>query len=161
MRLRGCLNRGRDTELLLLRAFVGPHGLRAGWRAALFWFAMIVLMVVAVIALHFAFSLVAPHLSRGAGLSPAFVGLNELALLLPAFGASALMALLEDTRLTAYGLADERGLWRLGSGFVAGLAGLGALMLILAAGGFTTGQGGGCRLRATYASRWNGLSSAC
>jgi uncharacterized protein len=143
MRLRGCLNRGRDTENLLVRAFIGRDGVRAGWRVSLFLLAMLVQIFLVVSVLHFAFHAFAPHPSRQAGLSPAFVGLNELGLLLPAFGASALMAFLEDTRLAAYGLADSRKMFRLGTGFIAGLAALCALMLLLAAAGFATGQGGG------------------
>jgi membrane protease YdiL (CAAX protease family) len=140
MRLRGCLNRGRDIGNVLVRAFVGRDGVRAGWRAALFLLAMILQLFLVLIVLHFVFQVFA--LSRGAELRPALVGLNELALLLPAFGASALMAFLEDTRLSAYGLADTRKLFRLGTGFIAGLVALCTLMLALTAGGFATGQGG-------------------
>ena len=155
MQLRGCLNRGRHSEALWLGLFVGRDGVRAGWRAALFLLAMAAQLLLIAILLHVLFQAMAPHGLRD-GLTPLTVGVNELGLLLPAWGASALLAFLEDTRLTTYGLTDPRKLPRFGAGFVAGLAALGALMLALSAGGFATGQGSGLSLAGDigYALEW-------
>src|ERR1700744_5135223 len=107
MRLRGCLNRARHSERFLPGLFVGRDGVRSGWRAALFMLAIAAQLLLIAIVLHLLFRTMAPHALAG-GLTPVMVGLNELGLLLPAFGASALMAFLEGTRLSAYGLADPR-----------------------------------------------------
>jgi membrane protease YdiL (CAAX protease family) len=158
MRLRGCLNRGRHSERLLARLFIGRGGVRAGWRAALFLLVLAVQLVLVAIALHAAFHALAAR--RPLGLTPALVGLNELVLLLPTCGASVLMAFLEDVRPTGYGLVAPRKWARCGAGFAAGLAALGALMLCLSAGGFATGQGGGLSPGAEirYALEWLGVS---
>jgi uncharacterized protein len=112
------------------------------------------LLLIAIV-LHLLFRTMAPHALAG-GLTPVMVGLNELGLLLPAFGASALMAFLEGTRLSAYGLADPRKWPRLAAGFAAGLVALGALIWALSAGGFATGRGGGLSLAGDigYALKW-------
>ena len=159
MRLRGCLNQVRHSENLWRRPFVGRDGVRAGWRAALFLLAMAVQLLLVAIVLHELFSAITPHGLHG-GLTPFLVGVNELGLLLPACGASALMAFLEDTRLTAYGLADPRKLSRLGAGFVAGAVALSALMLALRVGGFVTEQAGvpGLADEIFYALKWLGVS---
>ena len=159
MRLRGCLNGGRFSERLWIRLFVGRAGVRAGWRAALFMLVMALQLVLIAIVLHALFQAMAPHGLKG-GLTPLMVGLNELGLLLPALGATALVAFLEDTRLTAYGLADAQKWPRLGAGFAAGLVALGALMVALRAGGFATGQAGGLSLAGDlrYALEWLGVS---
>jgi membrane protease YdiL (CAAX protease family) len=155
MRLRGCLNRGRHSKALWLRLFVGWDGVWAGWRAALFILVMAVQLLLIAIVLHEVFRALVPHGLRG-GLTPVMVGVDELGLLLSACGASALMAFLEDTRLTAYGLTDPRKLPRLGAGFFAGLAALGALMLALRVGGFATELTGGLSLAGDigYALTW-------
>jgi uncharacterized protein len=155
VRLRGCLNRHRHSENLLARLFVGRGGVRAGWRVALFLLAMAAQLLLIAIALHVLFRAMAPRVLEG-GLTPLIVGLNELGLLLPTCGASALLAFLEDTSLTAYGLADRRKLPRLGAGVAAGSVALGALMLILSAGGFASGQKGGLSLAGDidYALKW-------
>jgi membrane protease YdiL (CAAX protease family) len=154
MRLRGCLNRGRPSENL----FVGRGGVRAGWRAVLFLLALAVQLVLVAIALHAVFHALAAH--RPLGLTPGLVGLNEVALLLPVCGATALMAFLEDAKLTGYGLADPRKWGRLGAGGAAGLVALCALMLALSAAGVATGQGGGLSPAAAsrYALEWAGVS---
>ena len=121
MRLRGCLNRGRPSEASWRRLFVGRDGVRAGWRVALFMLTMVAQLLLIAIVLHEVFRAMAPH-GVHSGLTPLVVGLNELGLLLPACGASALMAFLEDTSLTAYGLTDPKKLLRLGAGFATGLA---------------------------------------
>ncbi len=159
MRLRGCLNQVRHSENLWSRPFVGQDGVRAGWRAALFLLAVVAQLLLVVFILHEFFRAMAPHGLQG-GLTPLMVGVNELGLLLPAFGASALMAFLEDTRLTAYGLADPRKLPRLGAGFVAGAVALSALMLALRVGGFATEQAGvsGLANEIFYALKWLGVS---
>jgi membrane protease YdiL (CAAX protease family) len=159
MRLRGCLNQVRRSESLWRRPFVGRDGVRAGWRAALFLLAMAAQLLLVALILHELFSAMAVHGLQG-GLTPFMVGVNELGLLLPACGASALMAFLEDTRLTAYGLADPRKLPRLGAGFVAGAVALSALTLVLRAGGFATEQAGvpGLANEIFYALKWLGVS---
>ena len=155
MRLRGCLNRGHNSEISWRRLFVGRDGVRAGWRASLFMLAMVAQLLLLAIVLHEVFRNMAPH-GLQSGLTPLVVGLSELGLLLPVYGASALMAFLEDTRLTAYGLMDPKKLTRLGAGFAAGLAALTALMLALRAGGFATEQAGGLSLTGDigYALKW-------
>jgi hypothetical protein len=159
MRLRGCLNRGRFSERLWVRLFVGQDGVRAGWRAGLFMLAMALPLVLIAIAVHTQFHAMAPHALEG-GLTPLMVGLNELGLLLPALGATALVAFLEDTRLTAYGLADPKKWRRLGAGFGVGVVALAALMAALRAGGFATAQPGGLSLAGDfrYALEWLGVS---
>jgi uncharacterized protein len=155
IQLRGCLNRGRHSKNLLARLFVGQHGVRAGWRAALFLLAMAAQLFLIVMILRVVLHATARHGVQG-GLTPLLLGLNELGLLLPACGASALMAWLENTSLMEYGLRDPKKRVRLGVGFAVGVVALAALMLGLSAGGFSTGQGGGLSLAGDigYALKW-------
>src|SRR5271156_703637 len=97
MRLRGCLTRGHNSETSWRRLFVGRDGVRAGWRAALFMLAMVAQLLLLAIVLHEVFRDMAPH-GLQSRLTPLVVGLSEFGLLLPVYGASALMAFLEDTR---------------------------------------------------------------
>ena len=97
MRLRGCLNRGRHSE-----AFMAPPVRRAAMACGpagappLFLLAMAAQLLLIAMLLHVVFRALAPRGLQG-GLTPLMVGVNELGLLLPACGASALMAFLEDT----------------------------------------------------------------
>lgn len=110
----------------------GPGGVRAGWRAAAF----VLLNVVFVFALAF----LTPRswggaLMRDGRVTPGFITLNELLLLVPVCGASAIMLWLEGRPFISCGLGGERRVARLMWGFGAGLALISAIALLVFATG--------------------------
>ena len=132
MKLRGCLVRDFQSSSLPARIFYGPGGLRAGWRVAIF----LVLFAVQIAALVAAYAAYVHLTGRHRPVlpkrfTPGFILANEMFLLLPVFGASFVMAVLEDTSLAAYGLNGPRKFLRLLGGLAGGVAALGLVVLML------------------------------
>jgi len=128
MRLRGCLKRGVAEQ----GVFIGPQGVRGGWRLALF----AVLFTVLLFLVGFAYAAAVRQFTHHgpsvpAQLTPGFFVVNEATLLLPVLGAMAAMAFLEDAPFLSYGLAGEARLARLFHGYAVGLAAIGLLVLVL------------------------------
>jgi membrane protease YdiL (CAAX protease family) len=133
--------------------FLGPSGIRAGWRAALYvaFFILIELVLQSLIALD-PFAAVANLLN-----SPEVLLVRELVLLAGAIGAAQIMAMIEGRALGAYGI-PWRGAFsaRFWQGALWGIAQLSAIMLLIAAWhGYTFG---GLALSGNplveYALRW-------
>ena len=147
---------GPPFENLLARLFVGQHGVRAGWRAALFLLAMAAQLFL--IAMILRVVLHAHGAARGARRAHAA----------PVGAERAWPVAAGLRRQRADGLSREYqadGIWAEGSkktrppsapGLPWGLVALAALMLGLSAGGFATGQGGGLSLAGDigYALEW-------
>lgn len=118
----------------------GPGGVRAGWRAAAF--------IALTVALVFLLAFVTPRpwlaaLARGGQVSPGFVALNEMLLLLPVGAATALMLRLEGRPFLSCGLGGARRAARFWGGAGCGLALIAAIMLLLLASDHArTGWGG-------------------
>lgn len=95
------VQRGDVRERVLAEnIFLGPSGIRAGWRAALYvaFFILIELVLQSLIALD-PFASVANLLN-----SPEVLLIRELVLLAGALGAAQIMALIEGRTLGAYGI---------------------------------------------------------
>jgi membrane protease YdiL (CAAX protease family) len=148
------VQRDQDREHTLGETiFLGPNGIRAGWRAALYVaiFLLIELVLQSLIALD-PFAGVADLLH-----SPEALLVRELVLIAGAVGAAQAMALLERRKIGAYGIpwsgAFSARFWQ---GAAWGLAQLSAIMLLIAAWhGYSFGSlalGGGALLE--YALRW-------
>jgi membrane protease YdiL (CAAX protease family) len=151
MRIAGCLNRPPVRSGRIGYVFLGPAGVRAGWRVALY-----VLLCVAVF-----FSLVAGirHLSRtmflsppvmiqgGLLVTPRFAVINEVLLGVPVILTSLTMAWLEGCSPLAFGLAGLHRGRRLGFGLVVGCVSLSLLIVLLLVFGFASMEpaGGGVR----------------
>ncbi len=133
--------------------FLGPNGIRAGWRAALYvaFFMLIELVLQSLIALN-PFASVADLLR-----TPEALLIRELVLIAGAVGAAQVMALIEGRTIGAYGV-PWRGAFRarFWQGTVWGIAQLSAIMLLIAAWhGYTFGGlalGGGALIE--FAVRW-------
>jgi uncharacterized protein len=161
MKLRGCLVRDSKTPGFMQRIFYGRGGVRAGWRVAIFM-ALFAVQMAALVAAYAAYM----HLTGQhrpvvpKRFTPAFILANEMFLLLPVFGASWAMAVLEDTSLAAYGLDGPRKFLRVLGGLAGGVAALGlvVLMLVVTAHGVTSpgqfGLGGDVR----YGAEWLAVS---
>jgi uncharacterized protein len=114
------------------RIFIGPYGLRAGWRLAIFIIVLVVLFFI-LGALARAFGV------RGGGLptflTPARLSGSEATMFLLVYIASWIMARIEKRKIAQYGLpwnqALRKDFWRgLLWGFVATSASLGAIFLL-------------------------------
>lgn len=148
------VQRGDVRERVLAEnIFLGPSGIRAGWRAALYvaFFILIELVLQSLIALD-PFASVANLLN-----SPEVLLIRELVLLAGALGAAQIMALIEGRTLGAYGI-PWRGAFsaRFWQGTVWGIAQLTSIILLIAAWhGYTFG---GLALSGNalveYALRW-------
>jgi membrane protease YdiL (CAAX protease family) len=148
------VQRGDVRERLFAEnIFLGPCGIRAGWRAALYvaFFILIELVFQSLIALD-PFAGVANLLNTAEVLL-----IRELVLLAGAIGAAQIMALIEGRTLGAYGI-PWRGAFsaRFWQGTVWGIAQLSAIMLLIAVWhGYTFG---GLALSGNalveYALRW-------
>jgi membrane protease YdiL (CAAX protease family) len=144
--------RGRERALAE-DIFLGPNGIRAGWRAALYaaFFILIELALQSLIALD-PFAGVADLLR-----TPEVLLVRELVLIAGALGAAQIMALIEGRAVGAYGI-PWRGAFRarFWQGTVWGIAQLSAVMLLIAAWhGYTVGGlalGGSALIE--YALRW-------
>jgi len=133
--------------------FLGPNGIRAGWRAALYaaFFILIELVLQSLIALD-PFAGVADLLH-----SPEALLVRELVLIAGALGAAQIMALIEGRTVGAYGIpwsgAFRARFWQ---GAVWGIAQLSAILLLIAAWhGYSFGGlalSGGALVE--YALRW-------
>jgi uncharacterized protein len=135
------------------RIFLGPSGIRAVWRAALYvaFFILIELLLQSLIALD-PFAGVANLLN-----SPEVLLVRELVLIAGALGAAQIMALIEGRTVGAYGI-PRRGAFsgRFWQGTVWGIVQLSAIMLLIAAWhGYNFGGlalGGSAAIE--YALRW-------
>jgi membrane protease YdiL (CAAX protease family) len=108
--------------------FLGPHGLRAGWRLVSYLLILVFLSWPINLVLH----RVVPHLTNP--LWKQF--LSELGLFIVAVVPALLMARIEKRPFGAYGLPKQRGVARVfGVGAIWGLIGITALLLILRADG--------------------------
>jgi membrane protease YdiL (CAAX protease family) len=141
------------------RLFRGPHGVPVIWRLLLFVALYAVQVVLLAIAVSLALRFLLPHPPRLRLITPGAMLLNEVVLLLPALGATAVMAWLEDVRFIAYGLIDTRRRARFAAGFIAGLALIFVLVFVLAATGYGTASPGTLSALATlrYGVEWLGV----
>ncbi len=112
-------------------AFIGPHGLRAGWSIVLFA-ALYYLFRSVVGTLFFAAGLV----SETNGDSAAAVLVGELIPFFALVGAAAVMGLIEDRSILNYNLAGPRRMRHFLFGLAAGFAALSLLVGTLAWGGW-------------------------
>ena len=161
MTLRGCLVRDSQTPGFMQRIFYGRGGVRAGWRVAIFMALFAVQMTVLVAAYAAYLHLTGQHRPvMPKRFTPGFIIANEIFLLLPVFGASSAMAVLEDTSLAVYGLDGPRKFLRVLGGLAGGVSALGlvVLMLVVTAHGVTSpgqfGLGGDVR----YGAEWLAVS---
>lgn len=143
MQLRGCLNHAPDSPGWVKRIFLGPGGVRAGWRALAYLALLILQIAILVFAtltiLHRCF----PHQHFPPKLIPPWMAtLNEAFLLPPVLVATAVMAWLEDRPMRSYGLRDAFARRRLIGGLGFGIAALSLLVLALSAGGYGIGTPG-------------------
>jgi len=107
--------------------FVGPNGMRAGWRLLIFLAIVFVLFFVLGLVLHFVGVARGNRAMALSMLMPAGLGLSELAILLVTCVAALIMARIEHRRFREYGLPLTRALgkdfWRgtlLGFGSISG-----------------------------------------
>jgi CAAX protease family protein len=107
---------------LAVRIFLGPYGLRSGWRCLLFFLVAVALAI----ALGFAL----PRSTSDFRFLPA-----ELSQALAAAGATWIMARLDRRPFIAYGLAADHGGRNFLKGAAAGFAGLSVLIGLLTAAG--------------------------
>ena len=144
----------RDRQRTLAEVvFLGPNGIRAGWRAALY----VAIFVIIEFALQ---SLIAldPFASAADFLrTPEALLIRELVLIAGALGAAQIMALMEQRKIGAYGIPWSGALSaRFWQGTAWGIVQLSALMLLIAAWhGYTFGGlalSGGPLVK--YALRW-------
>jgi hypothetical protein len=106
----------------------GPGGVRAGWRAGLF--------VLLSVSFVFLCAFLTPRglllrLAPGGQLTPGFVTLNEVLLLLPAGAATLAMTLLEGRAFLSCGLGGARSISRLSGGAASGLVLVTAITLLV------------------------------
>ena len=133
------IRRLRTRERALVETvFLGPNGVRAGWRAALY----VALFVVIFTALQFLLALAFPRSSLLESiLTPQVLLFQELLLVAGAFGSAQIMALLEGRSIGAYGV-PWRGAFgaRFWQGTLWGILQLSAIMLPIDFwGGYTFG----------------------
>ena len=119
-----------------VRGWLNRACVPAGWRAAVFVALgmaqlAVVMVLLAIVISHTgdAWLIVNGHYT------PLFIGLNELALLLPALGATGAMAVLEDAPFSTYGLAGARRGVLTAQGLATGVAALGLLVGLLLVSG--------------------------
>lgn len=146
--------RDHDKERLLAETiFLGPNGIRAGWRAALYVaiFIIIEFALQTLIALN-PFAGVADLLR-----TPEVLLVRELVLIAGVLGAAQIMALLEGREIGAYGIPWRGGFSaRFWQGALWGIVQLSAVMLLIAAwhgysfGGLALGEGAAV----DFALRW-------
>lgn len=139
--------------LLVETIFLGPNGIRAGWRAALY----VAIFVIIELGLQ---SLVALNPFKGIAdllRTPEVLLVRELVLIAGVLGAAQIMALLEGREIGAYGI-PWRGAFsaRFWQGALWGIVQLSAVMLLIAAwhgysfGGLALGEGAAI----DFALRW-------
>jgi uncharacterized protein len=146
--------REHDRERMLAEIiFLGPNGIRAGWRAALY----VAFFVLIESALQLLISL-DPFAGAVALVNtPGTLLIREIVLIAGALGAAQIMALLERREIGAYGI-PLRGAFsaRFWQGALCGIVQLSAIMLLIAAWqGYSFGGlalGGGVAI--DYALRW-------
>lgn len=115
----------------IIRVFVGPQGLRAGWSILIFTLLMIGFTLIAGTILSRA-----GHIDRKQGFSPFAALLGELAPFIAMLGAAAIVATLERRRILDYNLIDAHRARHFFSGLAAGFIALSGLVGALAAGGW-------------------------
>jgi len=148
------VRRGHERERDLAEIiFLGPNGVRAGWRATLYVaiFVIIEFALQSLIALD-PFASVADLLN-----TPEVLLVRELVLIAGALGAAQVMALIERRNVGAYGVPWRRAFSaRFWQGALWGIVQLSAMMLLIAAwhgysfGGLALGRG----MAIDYALRW-------
>jgi len=119
---------------LLLRAFMGSHGLRAGW-SVLAFVLLFAIFAGCVGFVFFHFHLVS---TKKGDFSPSDAFFSELISFLAMVGAGAIVALIERRRgnVLAYNLNGPRGGFHFLTGAVSGFAALSVLIGVLALGGW-------------------------
>lgn len=128
----------RSPRFLLESIFLGPHGVRAGWRAALFVALFLLLISLGGVALRLL------HLSAFAQtgpITPYMLGVQEGLAALCSIAAALIMARLEGRRFSDYGMpltqTSGKNFW---IGAVWGIAAITALMLVIRTfGGYSFG----------------------
>ncbi len=148
------VRRGYDAQPTLAETiFLGPNGIRAGWRAALY----VALFVLIEFGLQSLISL-DPYAGIADLLrTPETLLVREIVLIAGVLGASQIMALLERREIGAYGI-PLRGAFRarFWQGALWGIVQLSAIMLLIAAwhGYSFGGLAIGGRMAVDYALRW-------
>jgi membrane protease YdiL (CAAX protease family) len=160
MRLRGALAVKPVARMhSWRRLFIGPTGLRAGWRVALFIAILGALMAGLLAGLVHA-PVIKPWLKRIAaapgGLPPAFFAFNETVLLLPVLAATGAMAFFEGVSPASYGLQSHAPRRLLAGGGLAGFVALSMLAFIMLATGAAvmTASGGGITADFSAGAAW-------
>lgn len=108
------------------KIFVGPNGLRAGWRALLF---VVLTLVIGVLMTKVAGALIKSligYVPNPEG--PRFGLLRESVVIVATVGATAVMAWFEHRPIWSYGLTDPRGGRRFGAGALCGFVALSLLV---------------------------------
>jgi uncharacterized protein len=147
------LRQDRNRQRALIETvFLGPNGMRAGWRASLY----VAIFILIELALQSLIALGRPVTAALLG-TPETLLVQELVLIAGALGAAQIMALMEQRKIGAYGIPWSGALSaRFWQGTVWGIVQLSALMLLIAAWhGYTFGgldlSGGAIT---GYALRW-------
>jgi membrane protease YdiL (CAAX protease family) len=124
-------NQPEDMPPLAVRIFMGPYGLRAGWRFLLFAFLALMLAMALSLGVKAVSRLTGPD---AAALPGQFIGVTA------ALIAMWVMGRVEGKPVWSYGFAAPHGARNLAAGLVAGIAGLSVLMgLLTAAGAYKPG----------------------
>ncbi|WP_298263338.1 CPBP family intramembrane glutamic endopeptidase [Acidocella sp.] len=110
----------------------GAHGVRAGWRVAMYLLITVALVFLCAVLIPRGFLL---RLAPGGRLTPGFVTLNELLLLLPVGAASCIMTRLEGRPFHSIGLGGARKFTWLMRGIAAGLLLLAVITMLVYATG--------------------------
>lgn len=113
--------------------FIGPYGLRSGWRALLF----LLLLVAVVFAGAFLLQFVARS-PKGSIVPLSYALAAEVAQFVGVLVATLIASRAEDKPLTAYGYQGERRLRRFALGVLSGVAAISLLVLALWQGGWVT-----------------------
>jgi len=126
----------QTRRFLLESIFLGPNGVRAGWRAALFVALFLLFVSLGGSALRLL------HLSAPGPITPSVLGTQEGLAALCSIVAALIMSRLEQRRFGDYGMPLR---WAFGKNFwlgaVWGIAAITALMLVIAAfGGYSFGM---------------------
>ncbi len=121
----------QPAEGFLVRVFIGPSGLRAGWSILIF--ALLMIPFTALIGALFSR---AGHFDHKQGFTPVAAFIGELAPFIGMLAAAAIVAVIERRRLLDYNLTDAQGFRHFLSGLAAGFLALSALVGALASGGW-------------------------
>ncbi|WP_322014276.1 CPBP family intramembrane glutamic endopeptidase [Paraburkholderia sp. J12] len=122
------------------RIFVGPQGIRVGWRIALFWLIFAAIFAAAGFMLRGLFHV---NVSRMKTIPPSFLLVAEAVQLTAIAAATTTVALIERRSPFSYGLQGSARAVRFAGGFISGVAGISVLVGVLWSLGYVQLQAGG------------------